>query len=951
MGVGSYRAYTVSAADALGRPVAAADVTVTATEKNADGTAVAAGSLNVTSTAPAEGAVFIGAGSPTDTASTSDGQATGTIAGQGTIYIASTVAGTVSLSVVSEAGVSTTGSLTVNPAGVNDIRTVTFKDATQKAFTGGKTVTQTITLANAQGDPVVGVTPVVSVISGPDVDQAVAVVATNGLGVTTATYETLPTSTPGTDTVQAFVNQTGGTKTAGLDAGEPVSTATVVVAAEATFGEGALTVTDSTVPADVATSALTFTLKDATEAPVVGYTVAFSVPVVTPVVTPAKYSLNQFSAVTNAQGQVTVTVSNAAPAAGNTVAVTAALVGDADVNAVGNVTWAARTVAPSGIVISPAADTEALRAATTHTVQVTDQFGTPVPDLTYNWVVTGRNNANVNAGATGTGASFTYTDSGNTNGGGADVITVTASKTVGTTTNVVGSASVNQYWVTGTAKAAQANIDLGTNPAGTYGTTAPYVPSLFTKTATAGVTTDPTSTTTASVTPVSVLLIDANGQPLYGKSVSFSSTGVGVFAIGTGTTQGQVIGNSTSALVDEATNYATVYVRSNAAGTQTITATVDGITDAATVTYTGQYVPVTPFRVVDTRNGQGGVGPVNPVNPGLLAPNTLSYFDPYQAGIPDAAAYVFNVTAINPSALGNLSVSSGDSGVPTTSLVNYQPGKDTANMIVVPNSQSINLYSDNASVAVAIDLVGYFPTSAGIATLDPSRVADTRKGGTPVAGGTSRSFQIAGNGGIPVGATSVALNVTAINPSGLGNLRVYPDGATVPTASNINYIPGVDKSAFVIVNLPANGKIDVYSDGGTAGVAIDAFAYFRTMDNVVTAAPVRILDTRTGTSLAANTPVSIPVAGKAGVPADAQAVLVSVTGIHNALSTGIGNLRVYPTGGALPVVSTLNYISKSTDVANFAIVKLGTNGAITLYSDGSPIDVAVDVVGFIPAGS
>ena len=57
-----------------------------------------------------------------------------------------------------------------------------------------------------------------------------------------------------------------------------------------------------------------------------------------------------------------------------------------------------------------------------------------------------------------------------------------------------------------------------------------------------------------------------------------------------------------------------------------------------------------------------------------------------------------------------------------------------------------------------------------------------------------------------------------------------------------------------------------------------------------------------------------------------------------------------PTRLQFPFVSTLNYVSSTTDVANFAIVKLGTGGKLSLFSAGSPIDVAVDVVGYIPAG-
>jgi len=322
-----------------------------------------------------------------------------------------------------------------------------------------------------------------------------------------------------------------------------------------------------------------------------------------------------------------------------------------------------------------------------------------------------------------------------------------------------------------------------------------------------------------------------------------------------------------------------------------------------------------------------------------------------------AEAYAFNVTAIQPNGGGYLRVVPCDSQAPSTSLINYQPGKDVANFAIIPSGGScggLKIYTAGASVAVAIDLIGYYPTSTGITDISPTRVVDTRTGlggGTGrVTGGSSRSFQIAGRAGIPAGTKAVALNVTAINPSGGGNLRVYPDGAAVPDASNINYIPGVNKAAFVVVNLPANGKIDVYSAGGTVDVAIDAYAYYPTSSTMVTAAPQRILDTRNGGTLKANTPKSFQVTGMAGVPADAQAVLLSVTGIHTVGSTGVGNLRVYPAGGSVPNVSTLNYVSKTSDVANFAIVKLGSNGQLSLYSAGSPIDVAVDVAGYIPAG-
>jgi len=401
---------------------------------------------------------------------------------------------------------------------------------------------------------------------------------------------------------------------------------------------------------------------------------------------------------------------------------------------------------------------------------------------------------------------------------------------------------------------------------------------------------------------------------------------------------------------------------------------------------TSQYVPLAPFRIFDTRTGQGGVGTTP------LAPNTLRFFDYRRTALElNASAYVLNVTAVGPTAVGNLRIADAcnpggsltrSSEVPDTSLVNYQVGKTIANAIVVPNNCGPNggglrVFSDNSPVDVVVDVAGYYlgqHVQAGNTAFDPTaptRIAYTRTGvntggANSITPGSHISIQVTGTGvipgnpGIPDGAKAVAINFTAINPNGLGNLRVYPDGSPVPNASNVNYIPGVDKAVFAVVDIPADGKINVYSDGATIGLAADVFGYYPWTSNVVTAEPVRVFDSRNSGftpppgspgSLDANVAVSIPVAGKAGVPMDAQAVLVSVTAIHTDRSTGNGNLRIFPADAGVPDASNINYISPTTDVANFAIVKLSANGQLSLYSDGSPIHAAVDVLGYVPAGS
>jgi hypothetical protein len=115
--------------------------------------------------------------------------------------------------------------------------------------------------------------------------------------------------------------------------------------------------------------------------------------------------------------------------------------------------------------------------------------------------------------------------------------------------------------------------------------------------------------------------------------------------------------------------------------------------------------------------------------------------------------------------------------------------------------------------------------------------------------------------------------------------------------------------------------------------------------------PCRLADTRgngfTGQygppSLVANANRSFTIAGQCGIPASAAAVSFNFA----ALNVGAaGDLRVFPAGGSVPLVSTLNYNSSTPNIANAAIVELGAGGAITVRADAVSIDLIIDVNGY-----
>ena len=108
--------------------------------------------------------------------------------------------------------------------------------------------------------------------------------------------------------------------------------------------------------------------------------------------------------------------------------------------------------------------------------------------------------------------------------------------------------------------------------------------------------------------------------------------------------------------------------------------------------------------------------------------------------------------------------------------------------------------------------------------------------------------------------------------------------------------------------------------------------------------PCRVLDTRTAAALAPGADVRVEVAGRCGVPSDATAVALTVTG---AGASRDGYLTIWPSDRGRPDASNLNLAAGETR-ANSAIVRLG-GGSIEVHADAGG-HVLVDVTGaFVPA--
>lgn len=114
--------------------------------------------------------------------------------------------------------------------------------------------------------------------------------------------------------------------------------------------------------------------------------------------------------------------------------------------------------------------------------------------------------------------------------------------------------------------------------------------------------------------------------------------------------------------------------------------------------------------------------------------------------------------------------------------------------------------------------------------------------------------------------------------------------------------------------------------------------------------PVRILDTREGVGAAKaavgpSSVVDLRVTGGNGVPADATAVVLNVTGVAPSAATDV---RVYPTPvvlSAVPVVSNLN-LARGVTRANLVTVPVGNNGRVRLRNNSGSVHLLADLAGY-----
>jgi glucose/arabinose dehydrogenase len=368
---------------------------------------------------------------------------------------------------------------------------------------------------------------------------------------------------------------------------------------------------------------------------------------------------------------------------------------------------------------------------------------------------------------------------------------------------------------------------------------------------------------------------------------------------------------------------------------------------------TGHLVPITPTRVLDTRENLGA-------SVGKPKAKSVTTFRLPTSVVPaNATAIAVNLTGVAPGGPGFATAWATGYAQPGVSNLNFAyAGETAANAAILPVSPggSVDIYVDTPAHLI-VDVTGYWLPSASASdgrftSTDPSRILDTRNGTGaaapgPVPAGGKIDVQVTGRGGVPAtGVSAVAMVVTTANPSAAGFVTVWPSDKPIPTASALNPMGNDVRANLVIVPVSSTGKVSMYASSqidllaDVAGWFTDTSASASGSGLLQTLTPTRVVDTRDTKTPWKPFEERTAAIGPAGI---AQGSFVyNLTAVNTG---GWGYLTAFFSGGR-PNASNVNFERAGQNRAALAITKgkaLEAGGAavMSLWSLTST-DVLID---------
>ena len=281
--------------------------------------------------------------------------------------------------------------------------------------------------------------------------------------------------------------------------------------------------------------------------------------------------------------------------------------------------------------------------------------------------------------------------------------------------------------------------------------------------------------------------------------------------------------------------------------------------------------------------------------------------------------------------------------VPNSSVLNFSDGWTRANgvMVALGDTGGVCLYVFRSTHAV-MDVQAY-STSQNLVTISPTRVADSRwPGNTMFAAGEVRRFDISSETG---DAPSAYLNITSVGNTYGGFATIWPCDSVndpMPDASVLNHVPNHAVANNTLTGL-SNGAFCVYSSAD-AHIIVDLMGFLTVDANDLAAqTPLRVVDTRDSTGIAAQQTRRFNIGGHWQMPDDVSGVVANFTAVYPA---GEGFLTVWACESddeTPPNTSMLNYGNdRWSATPNTSVQMLSSTGFLCVYSYAE-VDLIIDV--------
>jgi hypothetical protein len=263
-----------------------------------------------------------------------------------------------------------------------------------------------------------------------------------------------------------------------------------------------------------------------------------------------------------------------------------------------------------------------------------------------------------------------------------------------------------------------------------------------------------------------------------------------------------------------------------------------------------------------------------------------------------------------------------------------------------PGEVMLGMFRDMGWITPALPGSTYTPLP------NPVQVYDS---GAVVGSGNKKDLTISGANGVPSNATAVLLNLTAAAPGANSQLfasaiprsvaTALPPDARVP---NLVTSGGYTKDALATVPL-GYGGVRFRTLGGSAHNYASVVGYFTSTGGTpyFAATPKRVIDTRIGLGIpkariGGSVAVTVP-----GVPADAVAVALHVTGIN---PSNTSTIQVFSSDVTTPNTGNV-HLKPGQSATNLIVTKLGADDKVKFRVTLGGTDLVVELVGWYVPGA